>query len=169
MTLGGLWHGAGWTFVLWGTYHGLLLIINHSWQSVSARLAWRRVPKPLAIALTFIFVLFGWVMFRSSNFYSAIIMFESLFDVSSVVLADQYAPAFFEWMRLIAALCSVWLLPNSYQIFAAANPALGNIPEKKLLWFGWRPNIVWAAAIGVCLAITMLPDRPPLSFLYFQF
>jgi alginate O-acetyltransferase complex protein AlgI len=133
MTLGGLWHGAGWTFVLWGTYHGFLLMINHSWRSVSARLAWCRVPKPLAITLTSIFVLFGWVMFKSSDIHSAIIMFESLFDVNSVALAGLFAPAFSEWMRLIAALCSVWIIPNSYQIFAAANPALGDIVESKVI------------------------------------
>jgi len=54
----GLWHGAGWNFVAWGTYHAILVIVYHFTAS-----AWDRLPKPIAIALTFILVSFGWPLF----------------------------------------------------------------------------------------------------------
>ncbi|RYD50438.1 MAG: MBOAT family protein, partial [Verrucomicrobiaceae bacterium] len=64
MLLGGLWHGAGWTFIIWGALHGTFLCVNHAWFGLRKRMSWRALPKPLAIALTFIAVLVGWVFFR---------------------------------------------------------------------------------------------------------
>jgi alginate O-acetyltransferase complex protein AlgI len=54
----GLWHGAGWNFVAWGIYHALLVIMYHLTAP-----AWDRLPQPIAIALTFILVSFGWPLF----------------------------------------------------------------------------------------------------------
>lgn len=54
----GLWHGAGWNFVAWGIYHGLLVIVYHFTAP-----AWDRLPRPIAIALTFVLVSFGWPLF----------------------------------------------------------------------------------------------------------
>ena len=54
----GLWHGAGWNFVVWGLYHAILVIVYHFTKSV-----WERLPNPIAIALTFILVSFGWPLF----------------------------------------------------------------------------------------------------------
>lgn len=54
----GLWHGAGWNFVAWGIYHGLLVILYHFTAP-----AWDRLPRPLAIAITFLLVSFGWPLF----------------------------------------------------------------------------------------------------------
>jgi alginate O-acetyltransferase complex protein AlgI len=54
----GLWHGAGWNFVAWGTYHAILVILYHLTAS-----AWDRLPQPIAVALTFILVSFGWPLF----------------------------------------------------------------------------------------------------------
>jgi alginate O-acetyltransferase complex protein AlgI len=170
MTLGGLWHGAGWTFMIWGTYHAMLLMINHAWRSVSSeRLQHLRVPTPLAIAATFTTVVFGWVLFRSDSIAAAATMFESLFDVGPAELTDKYTPQLAEWAELVAVLASIWLLPNSYQIFASVNPALGEIPAARLSWTRWQPTAIWAVIIASCLAMTMMPNRPPLSFLYFQF
>ena len=54
----GLWHGAGWNFVAWGIYHGLLVIVYHFTAP-----AWDRLPRPIAIAFTFVLVSFGWPLF----------------------------------------------------------------------------------------------------------
>ncbi len=62
----GLWHGAGWNFVAWGIYHGLLVILYHATAP-----AWNRLPRPVAIALTFTLVSFGWpLFFLSLNDYA---------------------------------------------------------------------------------------------------
>jgi len=63
MLLGGLWHGARWNFVLWGLYHGLLLVVCHLWQK---RRGYKEdhIPNMVAIPLMFVFTLFGWLIFR---------------------------------------------------------------------------------------------------------
>src|SRR5581483_9403477 len=64
MLLGGLWHGAGWNFVIWGGLHGLFLLVNHAWRGSVARLG-VRLPLAVASGLTFLCVAVAWVFFRS--------------------------------------------------------------------------------------------------------
>ena len=66
MLLGGLWHGANWTFVAWGGLHGAALAVNHVWQGRGFRL-----PRVVAWALTLLFVMACWVLFRSAEFATA--------------------------------------------------------------------------------------------------
>jgi alginate O-acetyltransferase complex protein AlgI len=73
MLLGGLWHGAGWTFVIWGALHGLYLVINHGWQKL--RGAAGKMPSALskwiAHKITFIAVVFAWIFFRATSLKDA--------------------------------------------------------------------------------------------------
>jgi len=62
MLLGGIWHGAGWTYAAWGGYHGSLLVVNHLWSQRS-----RPLPLIVARALTLAAVIVGWVMFRAKD------------------------------------------------------------------------------------------------------
>src|SRR5436853_4060186 len=77
MLLGGFWHGANWTFILWGGLHGIYLIINHGWLVLvrrSPRLtAFRqsRLGATLGLALTFFAVVVAWVFFRAPTFAAA--------------------------------------------------------------------------------------------------
>ena len=75
MLLGGLWHGAGWTFVVWGCLHGLYLTANHVWRELKQRMGWRDGGKWSNLAagmLTFLAVVVGWVFFRAENLATAI-------------------------------------------------------------------------------------------------
>lgn len=78
MLLGGLWHGASWTFVVWGGWHGLALSINHAWQKYNFKL-----PVTFAWLLTFITVVMGFVWFRASDFSSALSMFQHMLTIDS--------------------------------------------------------------------------------------
>jgi D-alanyl-lipoteichoic acid acyltransferase DltB (MBOAT superfamily) len=74
MLLGGLWHGAGWTFVVWGGLHGLYLIVNHGWRELKQLLGWGpagRIGRWAAGALTFLAVVVGWVVFRAESMDAA--------------------------------------------------------------------------------------------------
>lgn len=74
MLLGGLWHGAAWTFVAWGALHGAFLILNHGWRAARQRLplgAPSAVERGAAWMLTFAAVVSGWVLFRATSFESA--------------------------------------------------------------------------------------------------
>ena len=81
MLLGGIWHGAGWTFVMWGALHGLYLCVNHAWIGWRKKRAWGAMPKPVAIALTFVAVLVGRVFFRAHDFASAGRLLASMFGL----------------------------------------------------------------------------------------
>lgn len=78
MFLGGLWHGAGWTFIVWGCLHGVFICINHLWRKTKVIL-----PKALCWFLTFNAVNIAWVFFRAEDIYSAVNIVSTMFDVNN--------------------------------------------------------------------------------------
>ena len=95
MLLGGLWHGAGWTFVLWGALHGLLLIINHGWHKIRRKLGIMRnkstfLGRNFARSITFVTVTVAWVLFRAEDLPSAIVIYESMLGQQGVFLPTAY-------------------------------------------------------------------------------
>jgi D-alanyl-lipoteichoic acid acyltransferase DltB (MBOAT superfamily) len=87
MLLGGLWHGAKWTFVIWGGLHGGVLALERIWEKVRPR--WMpRLPRVLAILITFHIVVVGWIFFRAESFDAAIGYFRGIgtMGVTSSVL-----------------------------------------------------------------------------------
>jgi len=109
MLLGGLWHGAGWTFVVWGALHGLLLSINHLWQELAERmrLGGQKLLRPVYWALTFGCVVVGWVIFRAQSLSAAGRMLEGMAGGSSIVLPTQFVSIVPGLGRLIASQGSV--------------------------------------------------------------
>ena len=88
MALAGLWHGAAWTFVVWGLWHGIGLAVHRLWSNmVVPRIEWLRtasVPKQAgSIALTFAFVIAGWILFAASSFSAATIVFLHAMGIST--------------------------------------------------------------------------------------
>jgi alginate O-acetyltransferase complex protein AlgI len=85
MALGGLWHGADWRFVVWGIYHGVLLVIHRLWASVTAKhtglskLKGLLVYRVATIIVTFTFIAWGWILFRAQSFSDALSIFLGLF------------------------------------------------------------------------------------------
>src|SRR5205807_7330674 len=67
MVLGGLWHGASWTFVIWGLLHGVGVAIVHLVKNVLMLKFLRTIPTWLAVLITFHFVTFTWVFFRAPS------------------------------------------------------------------------------------------------------
>ncbi len=93
MTLCGLWHGAGWTFVFWGFLHGAYLVINNIYTDLKLKL-----PKALGRITTFIAVVIGWVFFRASSFTEAASILHSMFNLSNIEIQkggtlDSHLPA----------------------------------------------------------------------------
>jgi alginate O-acetyltransferase complex protein AlgI len=87
--LGGLWHGAGWTFIFWGALHGLALIIHRAWKKLNITM-----PTLLAWFITFNFINIGWVFFRANNFHDAIKVLKGMFDFSSLFVTDIFSKKF---------------------------------------------------------------------------
>ena len=84
MLLGGMWHGAGWTFIVWGGLHGIYLITNHVWQKIRSELLGHDLNKSsfvgrtFSISLTLLAVVIAWIFFRSSSIDSALNMLQSM-------------------------------------------------------------------------------------------
>jgi D-alanyl-lipoteichoic acid acyltransferase DltB (MBOAT superfamily) len=177
MALGGLWHGAGWTFVLWGLYHGLLLLVNHAWRNWRGN---RRLAAPLCLLLTFLTVVFGWVLFRSESLTAARLMVEGMTVLGSGAAAEPYVPSATDWARIAVLLLAVWALPNTVQLMSRSDAFLlsDETTRRHLaedtghpsgVRLAWAPSVGWAAIAALCLALGLMPLRPRLEFLYFQF
>jgi D-alanyl-lipoteichoic acid acyltransferase DltB (MBOAT superfamily) len=92
--LGGIWHGAGWTFVFWGVLHGLALTIHRFWKKLGLTM-----PVILAWFITFNFINITWVFFRATNFESAIKVLKGMF-FGDIVLPENivyYLPIINDW------------------------------------------------------------------------
>lgn len=174
MLLGGLWHGAAWTFMLWGGLHGFFLSVNHAFRHASKGMtapAALRLPLRVAsVALTFAATTLAWIVFRASDLAAARSVLGGLAGGghSAVVSFSPLAAGTLLILSLI-----VWLAPNSMQIVWRFNPALnspypddGIVPARRL---SWKPTPWNAAAYGlICIiAIMALSNLKP--FIYFQF
>jgi hypothetical protein len=123
MALGGLWHGAAWTFIAWGTYHGALLAIHRAWSRYAPECAshFIKANRPISVALTFLCVVVGWVLFRSPDFTTAATILRSMvgFDGTEIGHVSRHVVAL-----IVLGLLACWTLPNVYQIFHSYRPAL---------------------------------------------
>jgi D-alanyl-lipoteichoic acid acyltransferase DltB (MBOAT superfamily) len=86
MTIGGLWHGAAWTFVFWGILHGLFIGIFRVWQTSKIEL-----PDGLAMAITFISVAIAWVVFRTESFEQALSIWKGMIGVNGIAMPNILA------------------------------------------------------------------------------
>ncbi len=145
MLLGGLWHGAAWTFVAWGGAHGVALAVAGAW----GRTGWR-LPAWLGWGLTLGFVVLAWVLFRAPDFGTAARVYASMAGVAGLGGIRVESPA----VLALAALVAV-LGPSSQAV------ALGRV----------RPVPWMAGAAGVVLAglLLLAGGRVPNEFIYFQF
>ncbi len=95
MFLGGLWHGAGWTFVAWGTLHGFYLIINNAWSTIRHALGFNSNRSNwwgyrLSQVVTFTAVVFAWVLFRAKSLNGAQNIFNGMVGLNGFVIPESY-------------------------------------------------------------------------------
>jgi alginate O-acetyltransferase complex protein AlgI len=95
MLLGGLWHGAGWTFVMWGGLHGIYLVVNYTWQGLRRRLGHdlsrsTLAGRVLARTVTFLAVVVAWVYFRAEGFAAANRILAGMIGLNGIQLPASY-------------------------------------------------------------------------------
>ncbi|MES2878575.1 MAG: MBOAT family protein [Pseudomonadota bacterium] len=197
MLLGGLWHGAGWTFVVWGGLHGLYLVIHHAWQGWRARLGHdvSRASRPgrvFGVMLTFLAVVVGWVFFRATTLDAALAILGAMAGRNGVSLPDVLAlhgGPFTAWLAgkgviftpgagrvfimtfiwIAALLPIVFLAPNTQQIMSGFKPALDQGIDRYRTRWVWVANRPWGVIMAFVLACGLLSMARPSEFLYFQF
>ncbi len=175
MLLGGLWHGAAWTFAVWGGLHGAYLCINHAWEKTAAsKIA---ISPVIATGLTFFAVALAWVFFRASSFGAAFTIFASLFGLSAEPLPAQSFSTF-SIVQLLIAGAIVWAAPNALALMERFKaqldaPTLPFAPVRAA-GAGVLPQhyaVLAMAGLGVLagLAVFSLMMSGPYEFIYFQF
>jgi alginate O-acetyltransferase complex protein AlgI len=185
MLLGGLWHGAGYNFVIWGGLHGLYLTINHAWHYIAKE----KIDNAVngfklwgGRILTFLSVTYAWAYFRSDSLESAINISNGLLGLNGLVLPMHYADWFgsslnnlkqigiefgatitygggMQLVWIAGMFCFVWLLPNTQEILCRYQPAIDFHDKKPTDWLSktliWTPNIASGLFIGI-LAIALV-------------
>lgn len=159
MLLGGLWHGAAWNFVLWGAFHGSLLVAQHWWISVRPAGALRirstillRLQRLLQVAFTFWLMLIGWALFRCTSIAQVEVIFKQMFaakfsDERFFAFALPIATAF-----LIMQSIDVWRERSDSELVFVRAPAI----------------LRWSLYCLFLLSVLAVGFRPT-TFLYFQF
>jgi alginate O-acetyltransferase complex protein AlgI len=163
MALAGMWHGAGWQFLIFGLLHAAYLTVNHAWRIARPKAQ----PPIVSIALTYFAVLVGSVFFRALSVGNALDLLAGLagrHGIGPGLPDDTHALAKlgldFAWLALL--YCVVWLLPNSQEIITSATNSARSVAGR-----GWR--LPWALGLGAALAIALLSIGGTGEFLYFQF
>ena len=144
MLLGGLWHGASWTFVFWGAYHGVLLSIYRAYGK-----AWDALPATIRRAGMFVLVVIGWVFFRCDTFSMSLVVLRKMFVPAGGALVEQPMLA-----SLALAIAAAWAMagPNPFEMRHE---------------YRWTGRAILASGFAGALAIIIGLRSSP--FLYFQF
>jgi len=153
MVLGGAWHGAGWTFIAWGTLHGIYLVLQQRFGG--GRPAWWARP------LTFVAVLLAWVPFRAPDLASALDIWAGMAGLHGMGLPRALGGPGLRWISiggiglplLLAAAVAAWLAPNTRQLVERY----------------WNGTLRHAGAVAAVLLACVFSMNRPAEFLYFQF
>lgn len=165
MLLGGLWHGAAWTFVIWGALHGAYLCIYHAWAEIVKVRRTNTFTALASVALTFAAVVIAWVFFRADSMEKAIGILAAMSDPSMVS---------FGWREKISAtfvaiqLALIWLTPNTQEI-VAYNPDEHQIGSDRQAVLRWELTPTWAYAVGIIFALAVIGIQQHSEFIYFRF
>ncbi len=194
MVLGGMWHGAGWNFIIWGALHGLFLVTNVIWRK------WRSSQSNAVgtaeifsgWALTFMLVVIARVFFRTTSFSGATEMLKGAAGFNGAVLDSRLEPLLswlapvvkFEgthagyfnlygvpWLIVLSLIC--WFLPNPVRMMGKFRPALdmgtGFYDRVKTRFPEWQPNRRWAAVMVVIAVLAITHMARVSEFIYYQF
>jgi len=188
MLVGGLWHGASWTFALWGAVHGVLLILNHAWQRLFSVYA---MPRIIALTFTFAVVNLTWILFRSQSWGVIEKMFYGVFGLNGISIPES-AGSFGQLLQLTFSKVNyfgIWqginggmgptgtleivLLILASFVIALFMPNTSSL----LLQNGKTGSVMWAVGqsriVGIIIAIlfwlSVMNFSKPSPFLYFRF
>jgi len=176
--LAGLWHGAGWTFVVFGLIHGVALAVNHAWREAGMR----ALHPVVGWLLTMAVVILGLVFFRAADVPTALSLVASMLGMSALEAMGGAAPA-----ATLASLAAgpgaavLWIVslgaialacPNTQELLS--NHWFSSDPQPAPgrswpAWLIWRPTPAWAAIGAVVLAAALGSISSDAAFLYYQF
>jgi D-alanyl-lipoteichoic acid acyltransferase DltB (MBOAT superfamily) len=198
MLLGGLWHGASWTFVAWGGLHGLYLVVNHLWRDLWD---WRRDVLQTRSGgfwkrpLTFLCIVIAWVFFRANTFSDAWSILSGMAGLNGLAVPDtlnitvmhrDMADRFTEirfldtpyladpWMyaTIVGLLLVAWFAPATHEIMGRYRPALNAglmMPDDfRFVWL-WRPSPAMGLVTASLAVMAIVHLSRKSAFIYWNF
>lgn len=171
MLLGGLWHGAGWNFIIWGGLHGMYLVIQHAWAALSNRFTGDSdavVMRIFGRVVTFVAVCFAWAFFRSPDLLIAMDVVRGMVGLHGVGLPEAAEV----WFGILGAASIAFFSPNTQEIVGRylAVAKAGEIARDSRGAALFRPvHIILPVALGIVAALSLMNLSRPSEFLYFNF
>jgi alginate O-acetyltransferase complex protein AlgI len=158
MILGGIWHGAGYTYAFWGFYHGVGLVANHLARGFRLTL-----PKPIGWFFTFLFVLNGWVVFRSPDLGTATQILKAMYFMTGkdVIAPSQIPNQGMAWIIFIAITYFMVYFVREREGFCVQTKSA------RYACFAHPPLLLFLSGIIFAISLIMTTNDSP--FLYFQF
>jgi len=195
MLIGGLWHGAAWTFVVWGLLHGFYIVVNHIWREIWVKPINKWWSIFVARTVTLLLVSLAWVIFRANTFSGAIEIYKGMFNLPNLLFEKlgyvfenlQYLGFTFSSYKidsediitvlfLFLGVMSVWMLPNTQELMSKFNPAYDFEEKRNILneqdnaiKIIWNPTVLWSLFISILFVCSFLSLTHVSEFLYFQF
>lgn len=180
MVLGGLWHGAAWTFVIWGALHGLYLVVNQLWQWARGRFLGHDLSQstPLSrlasVLLTFLCVVVAWVFFRAPSVDGAFRVIAGMAGLNGMgpngigwefgQVGTFGGARQLGWISVLLGI--VWLCPNSQTLITQLqqNPTITRLRQERWAWFG-----LGSLAVFIFLLAAINGSVGSSEFIYFNF
>jgi alginate O-acetyltransferase complex protein AlgI len=185
MLLGGLWHGAGWTFVFWGFLHGAYLCVNHLWFGLQKRLGYSptaggSLRRLLSWSFTFLAVVVAWVFFKADSFATAINILSGMFGTHGISIPSSMIHALhlegYSFISIllpikggtfftVALICLCFVIVlfgrNVVDIFAPFKPVFEDAEKLSKdasckKWWQWKPVLVWMIVTALLLYFSIV-------------
>ncbi|MBX9805265.1 MAG: MBOAT family protein [Alphaproteobacteria bacterium] len=168
MAIGGIWHGSSFTFLIWGMYHGVLLVLNHQQRKFVSKMnlscegaqIWMHGFKVLS---TFLLVSLGWVIFRSQDMNQALGIFRSLLLSGNEGLTLYFSTKW-QYIAILFGLSIAFILPETHKMYLTLLSYEGAGRRMAKLAFPFA-----GAVSGILLAVGILLLNKPHQFLYSGF
>lgn len=163
MFIAGVWHGAGWTFVIFGSLHGIGLVVNHIWKK-------KHLPmwKPLGHFLTLMLALVAFVFFRADSVADALTIIYAMFGGAPIVFPEKIAVFMNHYLGIIVPqLPHNWAAPKKFMLLATLMVIF--LPSSQQIATTFRPRTRYAVALAVLMVVSLFSLTKVSEFLYFQF
>ena len=191
MLLGGLWHGSGWTFLLWGLLHGFYLVINHIWRSIFKSTVESKLKIFTSWSVTFLAVVVSWVLFRAESLDSAKNIYLSMLGLNGISLPTKFKNILnYSWIEkynidfngvigngiikdhrelavwFTVSLIVILLFPNVQQFIYQRNYKLYHL---KFIFTRWSPTLLWVGLTSIILIVSLVNISGDSEYIYFNF
>jgi D-alanyl-lipoteichoic acid acyltransferase DltB (MBOAT superfamily) len=187
--LAGIWHGAGFHYVIFGLLQAIYICVNHGWRVFGPQPVRGAVARPLwlvaSVVGTYLAAIFSQTFFRAQSSRQALDLIVGALGFRGIQLPDIWrgalagispnfisfgkAPDIYMVGLMIGAMAVVWTMPNSQQIMGRFAPVLDEVKETGIKGLRWQPNLAWAVFTAVLLWMAVFNLNQATTFIYFQF